>query len=47
MGKLLLVKETNITGCLLDYAYFRDNFEMVVEDLSKQQALRADNRIIQ
>ena len=47
MGKLLLVKEINITGCLLDYAYFRDNFEMVVEDLSKQQALRADNRIIQ
>ena len=44
MGKLLLVKEINITGCLLDCAYFRDNFEMIVEDLSKQQALRADNR---
>ena len=47
MEKLLLVKEINTTGCLLDYAYFRDNFEMIVEDLSKQQALHVHNRAIQ
>ena len=33
------------TGCLLDYAYFRD--KMIVIDLSKQQALDADPRAIQ
>ena len=25
-------------GCLLDYAYFRDNYKMIAIDLSKQQA---------
>ena len=34
-----------ITGCSLDYAYFRD--KMIVIDLSKQQALDADPRAIQ
>ena len=27
------------TGCLLDYAYFRDIYKMIAIDLSKQQAL--------
>ena len=35
------------TGCLLDYAYFRDNYKMIVIDLSKQQALDPDPRAIQ
>ena len=35
------------TGCLLDHAYFRDNYKMVAIDLSKQQALNADPRAIQ
>ena len=35
------------TGCLLDYAYFRDNYKMIATDLSKQQALDADPKAIQ
>ena len=35
------------TGCLLDYANFRDNSKIVAIDLSKQQALDADPRAIQ
>ena len=35
------------TGCLLDYAYFRDNYKMIAIDLSKQQVLDADPRAIQ
>ena len=27
------------TGCLLDYAYFKDNYRLIVVDLSKQIAL--------
>ena len=34
------------TGCLLDYAYFRDIYKMIAIDLSKQQALDADPRAI-
>ena len=30
------------TGFLLDYPYFKDNYKMIVVDLSKQQALDAD-----
>ena len=30
------------TGCLLDYAYFRDNYKMIAIDLSNRQALDAD-----
>ena len=29
------------TGCLLDYAYFRDNYKMIAIDLNKQQPLDA------
>ena len=35
------------TDCLLDYAYFRDNYKIIAIDLSKQQALDADTRAIQ
>ena len=34
------------TGCFLDYAYFRNNYRLVVTDLSKQKALHADPRAI-
>ena len=32
---------------MLDYPYFKDNYKMIVIDLSKQQALDADPRKIQ
>ena len=32
------------TGCLLDYPYFIDSYEMIAIDLSKQQTLDADLR---
>ena len=35
------------TGCLLDYSYFADTYNMITVDLSKQQALDADHRAIQ
>ena len=35
------------TGCLLDYAYFRDNRKLLAVDSSKQKALDADPRAIQ
>ena len=35
------------TGCLLDYTYFIDNYEIIALDLSRQQALDADPRAIQ
>ena len=35
------------TGCLLDYFYFKDHYNMIAIDLSKQQALDADPRAIQ
>ena len=35
------------TGCLLDYAYFKDNYRVIAVDLSKQKALDADARAIQ
>ena len=36
-----------ITGCLLDYSYFKDNYKMIAIELSKQQALDVDLRPIQ
>ena len=36
-----------MTGCLLDYSYFNENYKMIAIDLSKQQALDADPRAIQ
>ena len=35
------------TGCLLDYAYFKDNYRLIALDLNKQKALDADLRAIQ
>ena len=35
------------TGCLLDYAYFKDNYRLIPVDLSKQKSLDADPRAIQ
>ena len=35
------------TGSLMDYAYFKDNYKLIVVDLSKQKALDADPRAIQ
>ena len=34
-------------GCLLDYPYFKKNYELIAKDLSKEQALDADTRAIQ
>ena len=34
-------------ACLLDYAYFKDNYKLIAVDLSKQKALDADPRAIQ
>ena len=36
-----------MTGCLLDYTYFKENSKLIAIDLSKQQALNADPRAIQ
>ena len=35
------------TGCLLDYPYFKENYNMIAIDLSEQEALDADPRAIQ
>ena len=34
-------------GCLLDYAYFRDNYKLIAFDLSKQKAWYFDPKAIQ
>ena len=34
-------------GCLLDYNYFMDYYEMIAVDLGKQQALDADPKSLQ
>ena len=35
------------TGCLLDYQYFKDHYQLIAVDLSKQKQLDADPRAIQ
>ena len=35
------------TGCLLDYAYFKDHYRLIAVDLSKQKALDVDSRATQ
>ena len=35
------------TGCLLDYQYFKDHYQLIAVDLSKQKELGADPRAIQ
>ena len=36
-----------VTGCLLDYQYFKDHYQSIAVDLSKQKELHADPRAIQ
>ena len=36
-----------ITGCLLDYSSFKENYKMIAIDLNKQQSLDADSRAIE
>ena len=35
------------TGCLLDYQYFKDHYNLIAIDLSEQIELDADSRVIQ
>ena len=35
------------TGCLIDYQYFKDHYQLIAVDLSKQRELDADPRAIQ
>ena len=35
------------TGCLLDYAYSKDNHKLIAVDLSRQKASDADPRAIE
>ena len=39
--------DDSTTGCLLDYAYFKDNYRLIAIDLSRQNALDADPRAVQ
>ena len=34
-------------GCSLDYQYFKDHYQLIAVDLSKQKELDADSRAIQ
>ena len=36
-----------LTGCLLDYPYFKENYKMIAINWSNQQELDADPRAIQ
>ena len=35
-----------ITGCLLNYYYFKKNYKMIAIDVSKKQPLDADPKVI-
>ena len=35
------------TGCLLDYQYFKDHYQLIAVDLSKRKGLDTDLRAIQ
>ena len=46
--KILIGQDDDYTtGCLLDYAYFKDNYRLIAVDLRKQKALDADPKAIQ
>ena len=46
--RLQLVNENDYTvGCLLDYLFFKEHYELLAIDLSKQQKLEADPKAIQ
>ena len=35
------------TGCLLDFAYYKDHYKLIAADLSRQKALDGDPKSIQ
>ena len=39
--------EDYTTGCLLDYQYFKDHYQLIAVSISKQKELDADSRAIQ
>ena len=39
--------DDSTTACLLDYPYFKENYKTIARNLSKQQALDIDPRVIQ
>ena len=39
--------DDSTTGCLLDYQYFKDHYQLIAVDLSKQKELDTDPRAIQ
>ena len=39
--------ENYTTGCLLDYQYFKDHYNLIAVDLSKEKEWDADSRAIQ
>ena len=45
--KITTGQRHNSTGCLLDYNYFKDYYQMMPVELSKQQALDADPKAVQ
>ena len=45
-GDDYIITHYMITCCLLDYAYFKKNYNLIAIDLSKQQALVADTKAI-
>ena len=48
IGKISRVQgDDYTTGCLLDFAYFENNYRLIAADLSKQKALDTDSRAIQ
>ena len=48
IGKIAIGKRDNYTtGCLLDYQYFKDHYQLIAVYLSKQKELDTDPRAIQ
>ena len=41
LEKLHKKGDNDTTGCLLDYQYFKDHFQLIAVDLSKQKELDA------
>ena len=38
---------TDTTGCLFDYEYFKDHYNLIAVDLSEQKESDVDSRAIQ
>ena len=45
--KIAIGQGDDYTGCLLHYNYFNKYYKMIATDLSKQEALDADPKVIQ